>query len=528
MALSSELISQFAKLAANNTKDKKESTVYGTVVEYNKKKYVKLDGSELLTPVESTAKFEDGERVTVMIKNHTATVTGNISSPSARTDEVEKIGSKISEFEVVMAYKVTTEELEAINATFTSLSAKVANISNISADELKAVNAKIETLMGTYADLKYVSTKDVTALNADIDNLKADIANITAISTEELDAINADIDNLTATNADFFYVSTDKLTALKAEIKTLETDKLSVEDAKVKYANIDFANITEAAIKKIFSDTGIIKDLIVQDGSITGELVGVTIKGDIIEGGTVKADKLVVKGSDGLFYKLNIDAMGETTTEQVPTDSLHGSVITAKSITADKVRVTDLVAFGATIGGFQIKDHSLYSGTKSSATNTTRGVYFGDAGEFAVGDSSNYFRYYKDENGYYRLEISAASIKIGSSSKSIEDELNEIKDNVTTNLRIESSRGTVFKNDNVSTVLSAVIYRGSQRITNITDLRAAMGSSAYLQWKWQRMDEETFGVILSTDSRLGNDGFTFALSPDDVDTKVTFMCELIA
>lgn len=94
-------------------------------------------------------------------------------------------------------------------------------------------------------------------------------------------------------------------------------------------------------------------------------------------------------------------------------------------------------------------------------------------------------------------------------------------------LRIESSRGTVFKNDQVSTVLSAVIYKGSQRITDSTEMKATFGSGAYLQWKWQRLDEESYGVISATDSRFSNDGFTFTLSPDDVDTKVTFICELI-
>ena len=94
-------------------------------------------------------------------------------------------------------------------------------------------------------------------------------------------------------------------------------------------------------------------------------------------------------------------------------------------------------------------------------------------------------------------------------------------------LRIDSSRGTVFKNNQCETVLSAVIYKGSKRITDITALRGSLGSSAYLEWKWQRMGEETFGTILATDKRIGNDGFTFTLSPNDVDTKVVFMCQLI-
>jgi hypothetical protein len=94
-------------------------------------------------------------------------------------------------------------------------------------------------------------------------------------------------------------------------------------------------------------------------------------------------------------------------------------------------------------------------------------------------------------------------------------------------LRIDSSRGTVFKNNAVSTVLSAVIYHGSQRITDQTTLQTVFGSGAYLEWSWQRMDEDRFGVISSSDSRLGENGFTFTLSPDDVDTKVTFQCNLI-
>ena len=35
------------------------------------------------------------------------------------------------------------------------------------------------------------------------------------------------------------------------------------------------------------------------------------------------------------------------------------------------------------------------------------------------------------------------------------------------------------------------------------------------------------GIISSGDPRIRNDGFSFALSPDDVDVKVTFLCELI-
>ena len=117
-----------------------------------------------------------------------------------------------------------------------------------------------------------------------------------------------------------------------------------------------------------------------------------------------------------------------------------------------------------------------------------------------------------------REEIGTPALSTGGSGKNGEDAVT---------LRIESSRGTVFKNDQVSTILSVVIYQGSKRITDSTTLKSTFGNSAYIQWKWQRLDEESYGIISSGDSRFRNNGFSFVLSPEDVDTKVTFMCELI-
>lgn len=539
MALSSELISQFVKATKDDSSDdNNESTVYGTVKEYNGKKYVQLDGSDLLTPISSTTDTKADERVTVMIKNHTATVTGNISSPAARTDDVQEIGSKISEFEVVIADKVDTKELNAERARIDNLvsenviirgelDANTANIKELTADSVK-VN---DTLTAHKADIEDLQAKNatiegtLTAHKASIDDLTAD--NVTINST--LNAHKANIDDLTADNATI----KGNLTAAEASIEDLKTNKLSATDAELKYANIDFTNINQAAVEKIFSDSGIIKDLIVSEGKITGELVGVTIKGDLIEGNTIVADKLVVKGSDGLYYKLNTDGV-TTESEQTEYNSLNGTVIQAKSITATKIAVDDLVAFGATIGGFKLTENSIYSGVKSSVDNATRGIYMDNEGQIAFGDGSNYLKYYKDTDGSYKLAISARSIKMGASGKNVEEAINDVKadidnvrDEITTLLRIESSRGTVFKSDRVATVLSVVLYHGKQRITDSATMKQVFGDKAYLQWKWQRLDDESFGVISSSDSRFGDNGFTFTLSPDDVDTKITFMCELM-
>lgn len=420
MALSDELISAFVEVTNDRTETKQEATVYGTIVEHDGSKYVRLDGSDLLTPISTTSSVKAGDRVTVLIKNHTATVTGNTSDPSASSDRVKHQGDQISEFEIVIAYKVKTDDLEAISAIIEDLRATTAEI-----DKLEAVKAQIDELEARLINVDHLTVTDMEVINAEIESLEATFGSFTDISTEDIEAINAEIGRLKAYTAEFTYVSAEVLEAMKAQIKDLD-----VENLNARYANIDFANIGEAAIRKIFSDTGLIKELIVGDGTITGELVGVTIKGDLIEGNTVKADKLVVKGSDGIYYKLNFEAGTFTDGEAVPDDSLHGSIITAKSITAEKVRVDDLVAFDATIGGFNITNHSLYSGVKESADNTTRGVYLDSDGQVAFGDSRNYLKYFKDTDGTYKLAISAGSIILSASGKTIEETVEEIAESV--------------------------------------------------------------------------------------------------
>ena len=87
-----------------NSKDKKketkESTVYGTVVKDNDSFYVKLDGSDQLTPINTTSELKDGDRVIVMIKNHTATITGNLTSPSARSTDISETIIRVDKLEI--------------------------------------------------------------------------------------------------------------------------------------------------------------------------------------------------------------------------------------------------------------------------------------------------------------------------------------------------------------------------------------------------------------------------------------------
>lgn len=401
MGLSNDLLSQFAKITNDKSKKKEETVVYGTAVEYSGSIYVKLDGSDLVTPMKSTTDAKPGDRVRVTIKNHTATATGNLSSPSARTDDLKEVAGNVTKVNELVANKVDTETLKADLATIESLIADEATIA-----DLKANNANINDLVANNIEAKV----------AEVEALQAQYAKIEDLNAETLNATNATIYNLRATYADFEETTTKKLSAVDASIDNLETKKLSATDADLKYANIDFTNIGKAAMEYFYATSGLIKDVIVGDQKITGHLIGVTISGDLIEGNTIVAEKLVIKGDDGLYYKLNTDGI-KTEAEQTDYNSINGTIIKAKSITATKIAVEDLVAFGATIGGFVITDNSIHSGVKESIDNTTKGIYLDNQGQIAFGDGTNFVKYYKDADGNYRLVVSAESITFGTTSK---------------------------------------------------------------------------------------------------------------
>lgn len=509
MALTEDLIQQFVKATKDETAKPTESISYGTIVKSDGKTYVQLDGSTIFTPVSSTIVVEHGDRVMVTNKDHALVVTGNLTDPSASNDKVNEldknVNSRIDEFDIILADKVSTEDLNVVNATIQNLQATDITISGkleaaegkiesleadnvVINDTLKAHKGEFDTIDATFAnidgELKANAAKieDLEATNADFRKLEADYADFKNATVEDFSAVNGKVENLSADHATFKEATAENFTAVNGKIENLNADYAEFKEATVEdleavnatietldasYATIDFSNIGEAAVEKLFADSGIIKELVMNNGSVTGELVGVTIKGDLIEGNTIKAEKLVVKGKDGLYYKLNIEGgalTSEDVTEEQLQNGLSGSVIIAKSVTADKVHVTDLVAFGATIGGFEIDDNAIHTITKASVDNTLPGIYMDNIGQFAVGDDQHYLKYYRDENGKYRLDVSAASVRFATSSgdsKSLEEVIDEATDiQIGTRNLIRNSENLIFADYSFGKVRANVLGSG--------------------------------------------------------------------
>lgn len=94
-------------------------------------------------------------------------------------------------------------------------------------------------------------------------------------------------------------------------------------------------------------------------------------------------------------------------------------------------------------------------------------------------------------------------------------------------LRIDSSRGVLFKNNYFSTTLTVTIYKGSETIADASTMRSIYGQGAYLQWYCRKFDDEFWHTLSIDDSHITQEGFCLTITPDDVDEKIVFKCDLI-
>lgn len=408
MALSKNLISDFVKATTDNKKIAEETTLYGTIVEYNGSKYVRLDGSEMLTPYTATVAAKAGERVRVSVGKHSATVTGNVSSPAARTGDVEELGQKVDTFDAVVANKATIKDLEVERARVDDLvadnvvikkqlTADSAEIKDLIADnvdikgKLTARDAEIENLKANKIDAEVVSAnyatiKNLEATQASVKELSANKANITDLTAatgriDKLESKDIETDKLIAGKADI----TD-LTAATGRIDNLESKNIETDNLVAKKADIDLANVNNAWINKGVLKDGSIGSAAIHEGAVTNAKIAdatieaakiKSINADSIVAGTIKTERLIIAGPDGqdsIVKAINI-ANGVSEAE-----------VNGQKIQAASIDVVDLSAFQAKIAQFDMSQNAIYSG-KLAINDPTRGVYISTTG-LGLGDGA--------------------------------------------------------------------------------------------------------------------------------------------
>ena len=394
MSLSKDLISQFVKATKDATTVKKESTVYGTVVKYNEKTYVKIDGSDLLTPAETLSSVEEGERVSIMIKDHTATITGNYTAPSAssikvdgmdadlkaNTANIKNLIAKNAEIENLVASKATIEDLKAANAEIDTLKSNYAEIETLVADkasigDLEAVNADIKSLKADKADIahleaNYATIGSLNAVYADITRLKADKANIKDLEANyatiiSLNATNANITNLTSQVADINTLVNGNLTSDNIQSLNLTAANTTIENAMIKNAMIDSVSANKV-------NTGTLNTNNVSIQSDDGSML---LQGNLQQfkdkNGKVRIQ--IGKDATGNFTFVLYDENG---TGQL----INQNGIQSSNAIADGLIVDSKVAEGANIAGSKLDISSVITEINNDNSTTIKGtkIYLDD------------------------------------------------------------------------------------------------------------------------------------------------------
>lgn len=312
MELSSSLVTQFVKATRDTNKNKSETTVYGTVSIVDDKTYVKLDGSDLLTPASNLTNVKDGERVAVLIKDHTATVTGNIDSPSARGGDVDDMGDALrGEFNEIVADRVKAEIGE-----FDEIYAEKAEIGELVAEHIKANIGEFDELYvgkGEFDEFK-ADTGEFGKLSADvaeIETLIFDSATGKVVHSSFSDAVVAQITEAQIKSAMIESVSADKILA-----GSIFTNNVNVqsEDGRLLIADetiqISDENIVRVQIGKDAANDYSISiwdangNLMFSEGGITDS----AIKNAIIRNDMVRDDANISAGKldiQSLFKEIN-------------------------------------------------------------------------------------------------------------------------------------------------------------------------------------------------------------------------------
>lgn len=91
MELSRHILKEFADVSRGVEREDKTQYLRGTIKGSGEAKYVRIDGSESLTPISEIVDVKDGDRVLVTIENHEATILGNLTMPPSAYKEQEAI-----------------------------------------------------------------------------------------------------------------------------------------------------------------------------------------------------------------------------------------------------------------------------------------------------------------------------------------------------------------------------------------------------------------------------------------------------
>lgn len=277
-------------------------------------------------------------------------------------------------------------------------------------------------------------------------------------------------------------------------VTTAKIAQAAITNAQIANAAVDTAQIALGAITSALIQNGAVGTAQIADASITDAKI-VSLNADVITSGTLATERLIIKGDNGLIYEINAQASGLSMTElsdEKYQSQLNGTVIVARSITADQIAAATITAneiLAGTITGDKIAAATIEGSNIKAGTITASHVTsdFGKTLDLTsnVGINQRVEAIYTDMDTLigYRIEIVSTADVLSAAVK--------------------------------STTLSARVWHGSEDVT------ASIPASRF---RWLRVTEDATADALWNNNHAGMK--SIQLTVTDVLYSATYQCEL--
>lgn len=126
--LTSKLIKEFASVTNDAVEKHEGAVVYGEISIVNEDTFIKIDGSDILTPCTTTVKVKTGHRVIATVKDHKVTVTSNITDPSAYGIIVDEMGIHLKGYVMIESLQNGTTTIDGSCIKTGTIDAKRINL----------------------------------------------------------------------------------------------------------------------------------------------------------------------------------------------------------------------------------------------------------------------------------------------------------------------------------------------------------------------------------------------------------------
>lgn len=263
------ILSKTVKTMTPKKERVEEAQVRGTVVYQSGEHYIRLDGAtnDSLTPVanieegSNNSGFTHGDRVLVLIKNHQAIVTKNLT-----TGLQANAAKDASEFTTAITDEGITADRIIANDTFTN----TIRANGITADEIIAGQAVIDTLDSNYAHITNGVIDNAEIGYADVNGLDANFAHITDGVIDNASISYADVDDLSAHYASIQNGVITNATIDQADVNDLDTYYAHITNGVIDNADIDVADVRNLSANYAHISNGVIDNAKIGHADVNG------------------------------------------------------------------------------------------------------------------------------------------------------------------------------------------------------------------------------------------------------------------